>query len=177
MLTPSFRFINMIASSNKDKDLIWKYVKQTRTDYLWNISQLFYSCSSFIKEQDITNNFNSLEQMFDTPNTTAKVLDMDLETIEDGAKMFLYLNSCPSTFSLKLQEIFKSSDEYTVIMSTMKLLKSSSGSNLNSIIKTFNSVSKEYGNNHSKLSYEPSMKKLVLSKNLTVLNGKVKYNH
>ena len=164
----------MIASSNKDKDLIWKYVKQTRADYLWNISQLFYSrCSSFINEKDITNNFNSLAQMLDAPNTTEKVLDMDLDTLDEGAKMFLFLNSCPSSFSLKLQEIFKSSDAYTVIMSTMKLLKSSSGSMLETMIKTFNSVSNEYGNTYSKLSYEPNMKKLELSKNLTVLNGKV----
>ena len=110
MLTPSFRFINMIASSNKDKDLIWKYVKQTRADYLWNISQLLYSCSSFIKEQDITNNFNSLAQMLDAHNTTEKVLDMDLDTLDEGAKMFLYLNSCPSSFSLEFKQIFSSLD-------------------------------------------------------------------
>ena len=163
----------MIASSNKDKDLIWKYVKQTRADYLWNLSLHFYSCSSFTKEEDITNNFNILEQILDAPNTTEKVLDMDLDTIEEGAKMFLYLNSCPSSFSLKLQEIFKSSDVYTVIMSTMKLLKSSSGSILDSMIKTFNSVSNEYGNIYCKLSFEPNMDKLELSKNLTVLNGNV----
>ena len=163
----------MIASSNKDKDLIWKYVKQTRADYLWNLSQLFYSCSSLIKEEDITNNFNILEQILDASNTTEKVLDMDLDTIEEGAKMFLYLNSCPSSFSLKLQEIFKSSDVYTIIMSTMKLLKSSSGSILDSMIKTFNSVSNEYGNIYCKLSFEPNMDKLELSKNLTVLNGNV----
>ena len=109
----------------------------------------------------------------DAPNTTEKVLDMDLDTLEEGATMFLFLNSCPSSFSLKLQEIFKSPDVYTVIMSTMKLLKSSSGSMLETMIKTFNSVSNEYGNTYSKLSYEPNMKKLELSKNLTVLNGKV----
>ena len=81
----------MIASSNKDKDLIWKYVKQTKVDYFWNLSQLFYSCSSLIKEQDFTNNFNILAQMLDAPNTTEKVLDLDLDTVEEGAKMFLYL--------------------------------------------------------------------------------------
>ena len=163
----------MIASSNKDKDLIWKHVKQTRADYLWNLSQLFYSCSSLTEEEDITNNFNILAQMLDASNTTDNVLDLDLDTLEEGAKMFLYLNSCPSSFSLKLQEIFKSSDVYTIIMSTMKLLKSSSGNILDSMIKTFNSVSNEYGNIYSKLSFEPNMEKLELSKNLTVLNGKV----
>ena len=110
--------------------------------------------------------------MLDASNTTDNVLDLDLDTLEEGAKMFLYLNSCPSSFSLKLQEIFKSSDVYTIIMSTMKLLKSSSGNILDSMIKTFNSVSNEYGNIYSKLSFEPNMEKLELSKNLTVLNGK-----
>ena len=109
--------------------------------------------------------------MLSVSNITEEVLDISLEKLKEGAQMFLYLNSCPSTFSLDLKEIFSSSDPYTVIKSTMKLLKSSQGKTLDTMIKIFNTVSDEYGNNYSKISYEPTAKKLELYKNLTILNG------
>ena len=110
----------MIALSKKDDDLIWEYVKQTRANYLWNISSLLlqvYSCKSFIENEDIKNNFEMLSQMLNVPDVTEEVLDISPDSLNERAKMFLYLNSCPSTLSLNLKEIFSSSDLYTVIMS------------------------------------------------------------
>ena len=163
----------MIALSNKDMNSIWEYVKQIRADYLWNLNSFteYYSCSSFIIEQDNKNNIEKLTKLLSMSNVTEEVLDINHEKIKEGAKMFLYLKTCPSTLSLNLKDIFTSLDTYTVIMSTLKLLKSSKGKTLESMIKIFNSVSYEYGNIYSKISYEPTTKKLGLTKNLSILNG------
>ena len=109
--------------------------------------------------------------MLDLPNVTEKVLDINIEKVKEGTKMFLYLKSCPSTLSLDFKRMFTSLDTYNVQMSTLKLLKSSKGKTLESMIKIFNSVSYEYGNIYSKISYEPTTKKLGLTKNLSILNG------
>ena len=162
----------MIALSNNDMNSTWDNFKQIRADYLWKQDYgKYYSCSSFIDEQDINNNFEKLAEILNLSNATEKVLDISLEKIEDGAKMFLYLNSCPSTLSLKLKQTFSSFDAYTVIMSIMKLLKSSKGKKLETFIKIFNAVSDKYGNKYSKITYEETTKKQELYKNITVLNG------
>ena len=161
----------MIASHNKDTDSKWKLVKQIRADYLWKyLSPSFYSCK-FIDNSHMEINFDMLAEVLNVPNVTEEVLDISLDKLNEGAKMFLYLNSCPSSFSVDLKTIFSSSDAYTVIMSTMKLLKSSKGKALDTMIKIFNAVSSEYGNNYSKISYEPTAQKLDLYKNLTIVNG------
>ena len=163
----------MIALSNKDMNSIWEYVKQIRADYLWNLNIFtgYYSCSSFINAQDINTNTEKLAKMLDLPNVTEKVLDINIEKVKEGTKMFLYLKSCPSTLSLDFKRMFTTLDTYNVQMSTLKLLKSSKGKTLESMIKIFNSVSYEYGNIYSKISYEPTTKKLGLTKNLSILNG------
>ena len=71
----------------------------------------------------MTSNFGTIPQMLNLPNVTEEVLeDMSLEKIEEGAKMFLYLNSCPSSFSLLLKKVLSSTNGYTVIMSLIKIL-------------------------------------------------------
>ena len=137
----------MIALSKKDMKTIWEYVKQIRADYLWNLHiSLWYSCSSLINEGDIKSNFENLAEILNLPDVTEEVLDLDIEKIEEGAKMFLYLNLCPSSITLEFKQIFRSLNAYTVIMSTMKFLKSSEGKTLDKIIQIFNGVSNIYGN-------------------------------
>ena len=163
----------MIALSNKDLNSIWENVKQIRANYLWNLNIFteYYSCSSFINAQDIKYNTEKLAKMLDLPNVTEKVLDINIEKVKEGTKMFLYLKSCPSTLSLNFKRMFTSLDTYNVQMSTLKLLKSSKGKTLESMIKIFNAVSNEYGNEYTKISYEPMDKKLKLSKNFAILNS------
>ena len=164
----------MIASSNKDMKSIWEYVRQIRADYIWNLDfpNRNYFCSSFINShQDIDENFEKLAELLNSSNVTEEVLDISLEKIEEGAKMLLYLNSCPSILSLNLKTIFSSLDANTIIVSTMQLLKSSKDKTLDSIIEIFNDISYEYGNNYNKISYEPLTKSLEFYKNLSILNG------
>ena len=151
----------------------WDNVKQIRADYLWDkyFFEPYDSCSSFIDDQDIHNNFEKLADILNLSNVTEEVLDISLGKIEHGAKMFLYLNSCPSTFTLNLKQTFSSFDAYYIIMSIMKLLKSSKGKTLKTLIDIFNTVSDKYGNNYSKITYEETTKKHELYKNITVLNG------
>ena len=163
--------MNMIASHNNDTDSIWKLVKRIRADFLWKyLSPSFFSCN-FIDELYMKINFDMLAEMLNVHNITEKVLDISPEKIEEGAKMFLYLNLCPNSFSFVLKQIFLSSDAYNLIMSTMEW-KSAKGKELETMIKIYNAVSSGYGNNFSKILYDKPTKEVRLTKNQTVLNGK-----
>ena len=90
------RFINSIE--NLDQNIAWENVKTARNIYLSKYNQS--SCNYLLPNKNIREN---IERFMKLANTSSSYLQKNLtkEDINGGAKMFLYLNSCPNNGAIK----------------------------------------------------------------------------
>ena len=90
------RFINLVESLDQNDS--WETVKTVRGDYLDKYNGA--SCTYLLPTKDIEKN-NVL--FMDLLNSSSSFLQKNLtrEVIENGAKMFLHLNSCPPNKKIK----------------------------------------------------------------------------
>ena len=78
-----------------DHATLWTYVKGVRSNYRLKQS-LQSNCKAFISDEERKSNFNILQNFLQVSNVTDDVKSLPKSIIEEGGKMFVYLNSCPS---------------------------------------------------------------------------------
>ena len=92
-----FRFINLVESL--DQDMARDYVKQVRTDLL--NSQKESPCQYLLSNEDINKNIWSFIDLLNISSSLNKSYhiqkNLTKDVINSGAKLFLYLNSCPKS--------------------------------------------------------------------------------
>ena len=88
------RFINLVESL--DQDTYWEHLKTVRENYLDKNKESF--CKYLLPNENINEN---IELFINLLNVSSSNLPKNLtkDVINNGAKMFIYLNSCSKTSS------------------------------------------------------------------------------
>ena len=87
--------MNLLEEANLDYVTLWKHVKAARSEY--RKKQILPSyCEAFISDEKRKNNFENLQNYLKVSNATDDIKSLPHSIIEEGGKMFVYLNSCPA---------------------------------------------------------------------------------
>ena len=90
-----FRFVNLLAETNMEYAYFWTLVKAVRSEYRKN-QKGQSNCKAFISDEDRKSNFDNLQKKLPLFLATDDIKSLPESTIEEGGKMFVYLNSCPA---------------------------------------------------------------------------------
>ena len=140
-----FRFVNTVLHSKLDKQIIWNHLKKMRSDYL--VNNAGGTCKNFIPEQNIINNLEKLSQILevkhdddDGPQFSENengingarsfypvfpvYKNFSKTDIDDCAKMFIFLNSCPSFHIRLYREVINGPESRMALLSSNIIKKS-----------------------------------------------------
>ena len=95
----------MLNEANLDHSFLWKHVKAVRSEFrnkknLQNVCKACSTCKAFLPDDKDAGflreiNFNNLKERLGVSSSTDEIKSLPSSTIEEGGKMFVYLNSCP----------------------------------------------------------------------------------
>ena len=109
------RFVNTVAGSKLDKKSIWSHIKILRFEYIKKYAHTICE-KSFISDEFINIHFQKLSEVVGTNRSDIVDLNLSMDAINSGAKMFLTLNSCPSFMSkLYLKAIYGQKSKMVMI--------------------------------------------------------------
>ena len=86
-------FINLIQ--NLDSETAWEHVLNARGYFEQNYVES--NCTYMVSNTDIQKNIQVFMQLLNVSSSSFSKLDLRKDVINSGAKMFLFLNSCPNT--------------------------------------------------------------------------------
>ena len=90
-----FRFVNLLFEANLDQSILWTHVKAARSEF--RKKRIFNAdCKAFVTDEERKANFDNLKKHLKVANSTDEVKSLPGSIIEEGGKMFVYLNSCPA---------------------------------------------------------------------------------
>ena len=94
----------MLDEANLNQSSLWKHVKAVRSEYRNRKSVnkgtvdkcIMYK--AFLREEEMEINFDNLRESLKVTSSTdeMKIKSLPTSLIEEGGKMFVYLNSCPA---------------------------------------------------------------------------------
>ena len=87
--------MNLLAEANMHQSILWKHVKAARSEYRKK-QVLHTNCKAFVSDEERKTNFENLQNYLKISNVTDKIKSLPKSIIEEGGKMFVYLNSCPA---------------------------------------------------------------------------------
>ena len=87
----------MLDEANSDHSFLWQHVKAVRSEYQNKKSAHKNKCDAFLLDEEKREIlFNNLQERLRVSNPTDEIKSLPNSTIEEGGKMFVYLNSCPA---------------------------------------------------------------------------------
>ena len=87
--------MNLLVEANLDHSILWLHVKSTRSEY--RKKQILHTkCKAFVSDEERKSNFNDLKNYLKVSDTTDDIKSLPSSIIEEGGRMFVYLNSCPA---------------------------------------------------------------------------------
>ena len=87
--------MNMLAEANEDHAILWNHTKAARSEYRKKQISPSY-CEAFISDEERKTNFDNLQNYLKVSYVTDYKKSLPDSIIEEGGKMFVYLNSCPA---------------------------------------------------------------------------------
>ena len=90
-----FRFLNTLDEANKETSFLWTQVKAIRSELLKK-PKLNKNCKAYVSDSERETNFKNLQERLQVLGVTEEVKILPNKIIEEGGKMFVYLNSCPA---------------------------------------------------------------------------------
>ena len=87
----------MLDEANLDHSILWKHVKAVRSEYRKK-NKLHKNCQrkAFLSDEERGSLFKNLQDRLKVSNPTDEIKSLPKKTIDEGGKMFVYLNSCPA---------------------------------------------------------------------------------
>ena len=87
--------MNLLVEANLGNSILWKHVKAARSEY--RKKQILHTnCTTFVSDEERKTNFDNLQKSLEVSDSTDEVKSLPDSIIEEGGKMFVYLNSCPA---------------------------------------------------------------------------------
>ena len=115
----------MLNEAKLDNALLWTHVKAVRSEY--QKKQIVHkNCKAFLTDEERETHFKNLKERLKVSSAADGVKSLPNYIIEEGGKMFVFLNSCPS---LPWQNFYhhllfeKSNSE--IILSALNAMKNS----------------------------------------------------
>ena len=94
-----FRFLNMLdKATNQDSVFLWTQVRAIRSELRKKqvLRKDGKDCKAFVSDGERETSFKNLQDRLQVSNVTEEVKTLPNIIIEEGGKMFVYLNSCPA---------------------------------------------------------------------------------
>ena len=115
------RFINLVE--NLEENISLESVEKVRANFLASIGNRQLSCYSLLTNRMIKNNILSLIEISNTSSSSVNIRyhiqkNLSKEVINRGAKLFIYLNTCPK----KSQELLESFED-VILINTRELVE------------------------------------------------------
>ena len=87
----------MLNEANLDHSFLWKHVKAVRSEYRKK-NKLHKNCQrkALLSDEERGTLFNNLQERLSVSDPSDEIKSLPTSTIEEGGKMFVYLNSCPA---------------------------------------------------------------------------------
>ena len=153
-------FINLVQRLDAQK--AWLYVKTARNLFLNSYNESESDCTHLLPNEDMRKNVKVLMLLLNITTAPAHKNKLAKDIINDGAKMFLFLNSCPNTQKKKklfsfFKQVFKKvmyePTKSGMIIYTLKAIKEKSNDGRTIASKILEGVASIL-----KLPYAPSKK-------------------
>ena len=124
------RLGNLLHLTKFNHNTVWKIVKEIRTKYMLEYVPPTYECEATIvtieKYADhVKHNLKALEEHLELNGTGSHFENITNETLENAAKMFTYLNFCPSKLLFLYKRLLKTASPREMILTMTSLLKNS----------------------------------------------------
>ena len=151
-------FVNLVQSL--DSKTIWTLVKYARNLFLQ--SYVESNCTYLLPNENIETNIKVLMQLSSISSASPQKKNLTKNVIDSGAKLFLFLNSCPNTpkqnwLYVYFKQVFKKSlfepTKTGMILYTLKAIKEQSSDGRIIASKILEKVASDL-----KLPYVPSQK-------------------
>ena len=124
----------MLDEANLDYSFLWKHVKAVRSEYRNRKSVnkgtvdkcIMYK--AFLREEEMEINFDNLRESLKVTSSTdeMKIKSLPTSLIEEGGKMFVYLNSCPAIHWQNFyHHLFFEKTNSEMILSVLNAMKNS----------------------------------------------------
>ena len=124
-----FRFINTIEVNKLDYETVSEFVKRVRTKYYLENRKIASCYSSFRKkfEEELVTAFSNL--VIPGSEVTEEILNVKEDVLKYGAKMFVYLITCPTEDAKLFKRIFQQQVS-GIFISMKKIVEKSSNQDL-----------------------------------------------
>ena len=86
----NIRFINLVSHESLNEDIIWKKAMEIKANLT------FENCSYLRNNSIMEENLMKLSKLLDITDDFEGAKDLSVEDIEKGAKIYIFLNSCPA---------------------------------------------------------------------------------
>ena len=87
----------MLAEANEDHAILWNHTKAARSEYRKKqISPSYCKEKALISDEERKSNFDNLQNYLKVSNASDVIKSWPESIIEEGGRMFVYLNSCPA---------------------------------------------------------------------------------
>ena len=137
LLTYILRFVNSVKSSNVENKVIWSHIPSLRNKYLKN--SISRCIDGFIFDEYISNNFEKISPLVGNQGSEDIKYNISKSEVNEAAKMFFALNSCPSFFEkLYWKAIY--GPESRISMLASNILKKAEGGLKEIALKIFGKI-------------------------------------
>ena len=154
------RFVNSIISSNVEKNVIWTHISSVRSNYLkQNITT---KCYDFISNEAILKNFEILSSMVGNEGSEDVKYNISKSELNEAAKMYFCLNSCPSFVEKLYSKVIYRSDA-RIPMIASNILKRTEGGLKVKALKIFEKITSVLGFQY--ISYSRGERNIRFTKN------------
>ena len=178
-MTLLFRFVNSVLSSNVERKVLWRHIKSIRFKYLKGI--ISPKCINtdvfdhgFISNEDIQNNFEKVLQLGENEDSDEKKFNHSKIEINEAAKLFFDLNSCPSFYEkLYWKAIYGPNSRILLLASN--ILKRVEGNFKVKALKIFAKMTSVLGFQHisyKNLEEETDERNTTFTKNIKDVKGR-----
>ena len=90
-----YRFLNLLDEAKLDHSFLWTHIRALRMEY--QKKQISHKkCKAFVSDEEREARLSHLQGRLKVLNVTEEIKSLPNHIIEEGGKMFVYLNSCPA---------------------------------------------------------------------------------
>ena len=174
--TYHYRFVNSVISSNVEQKVIWSHILSTRYKYLINYISPKCSSDGFIYLEDILNNFEKISLIDGNKGSENMNYNISKSEVNEAAKMFYTLNSCPSLFE-KLYLKAMDGPASAISLLASNILKKAKGDSKVKALKIFVKITSVLGFQYISYHHGENKSNIKLTKTILDVKGKMRESH
>ena len=146
-----------------DQKNIWKFVRQTRKEFLYQQPELeCLNQNILLSDSKIDENVNTLAEKLKVNTTSTPKESVSDEILDTAVKIFTYLNHCPPKIMLFMANLVKSTSTKGIILALTNVMKTSKYNEKELTTKVFFRLLKRLSLEHYKKIQTISKRKMKM---------------